>query len=112
MPCFIFFHPAPGDYFLILDFAGIGCVIVQNSTHYGIAGYYATMATQVKLCSSQQQLLTRLQAGCVGFSTTNARPSIAVSLRFLSRNLLIDSPADLRRRGNDGHQPSVLWNSD
>ncbi|EKX42168.1 hypothetical protein GUITHDRAFT_74129, partial [Guillardia theta CCMP2712] len=41
---------------------GIGCVIVQNSTHYGIAGYYATMATQ---------------AGCVGFSTTNARPSIA-----------------------------------
>ena len=30
--------------------------------HYGIAGYYATMATD---------------AGCVGFSTTNARPSIA-----------------------------------
>ena len=41
---------------------GVGVVIAQRSTHYGIAGYYATMATQ---------------AGCVGFSTTNARPSIA-----------------------------------
>jgi len=41
---------------------GIGCVVAQNSTHYGIAGYYATMATE---------------AGCVGFATTNARPSIA-----------------------------------
>ena len=41
---------------------GVGVVIAQRSTHYGIAGYYATMATQ---------------NGCVGFSTTNARPSIA-----------------------------------
>lgn len=41
---------------------GVGVVLAQNSTHYGIAGYYATMATE---------------AGCVGFSTTNARPSIA-----------------------------------
>ena len=41
---------------------GIGCVIAKNSTHYGIAGYYASMAAE---------------AGCVGFSTTNARPSIA-----------------------------------
>ena len=41
---------------------GVGVVIAQGSTHYGIAGYYATMATD---------------AGCVGFSTTNARPSIA-----------------------------------
>jgi len=41
---------------------GVGVVIAQRSTHYGIAGYYATMATQ---------------QGCVGFSTTNARPSIA-----------------------------------
>jgi len=41
---------------------GVGVVFAQNSTHYGIAGYYATMASE---------------AGCVGFSTTNARPSIA-----------------------------------
>lgn len=41
---------------------GVGFVAVQNSTHYGIAGYYATMATQ---------------QGCVGFTGTNARPSIA-----------------------------------
>ena len=41
---------------------GVGVVVAQRSTHYGIAGYYATMATQ---------------QGCVGFSTTNARPSIA-----------------------------------
>ncbi len=41
---------------------GVGFVAVQNSTHYGIAGYYATMATQ---------------AGCIGFTGTNARPSIA-----------------------------------
>ena len=41
---------------------GIGFVAVKNSTHYGIAGYYVTMATD---------------AGCIGFSGTNARPSIA-----------------------------------
>jgi L-2-hydroxycarboxylate dehydrogenase (NAD+) len=41
---------------------GVGFVAVKNSTHYGIAGYYTSMATE---------------AGCVGFSGTNARPSIA-----------------------------------
>lgn len=41
---------------------GVGFVACQNSTHYGIAGYYATMATE---------------QGCVGFTGTNARPSIA-----------------------------------
>ena len=41
---------------------GVGFVAVKNSTHYGIAGYYVTMATE---------------AGCIGFSGTNARPSIA-----------------------------------
>ena len=41
---------------------GVGFVAVQNSTHYGIAGYYATMAAD---------------QGCVGWSGTNARPSIA-----------------------------------
>jgi LDH2 family malate/lactate/ureidoglycolate dehydrogenase len=37
-------------------------VAVRNSTHYGIAGYYATMATK---------------AGMIGITGTNARPSIA-----------------------------------
>jgi len=40
---------------------GIGFVAVRNSTHYGISGYYATMATE---------------QGCVGWTGTNARPSI------------------------------------
>eukprot|EP00629_Pelagomonadales_sp_RCC1024_P008671 CAMPEP_0119271372 /NCGR_PEP_ID=MMETSP1329-20130426/7989_1 /TAXON_ID=114041 /ORGANISM="Genus nov. species nov., Strain RCC1024" /LENGTH=407 /DNA_ID=CAMNT_0007271419 /DNA_START=207 /DNA_END=1427 /DNA_ORIENTATION=- len=43
---------------------GAGVVVAQRSTHYGIAGYYSTMATD---------------AGCIGFSTTNARPSIAAT---------------------------------
>jgi len=41
---------------------GVGFVVSRNSTHYGIAGYYATMATE---------------KGCIGFTGTNARPSIA-----------------------------------
>mmetsp|Transcript_27155 Transcript_27155/g.57097 ORF Transcript_27155/g.57097 Transcript_27155/m.57097 type:complete len:522 (+) Transcript_27155:155-1720(+) len=41
---------------------GVGFVACRNSTHYGIAGYYATMATS---------------QGCVGLTGTNARPSIA-----------------------------------
>ncbi|GMH49611.1 hypothetical protein TrRE_jg5001, partial [Triparma retinervis] len=41
---------------------GVGFVVAKNSTHYGIAGYYATMASD---------------AGCIGFTGTNARPSIA-----------------------------------
>ena len=41
---------------------GVGFVVVRNSTHYGIAGYYVTMATA---------------QGCIGWSGTNARPSIA-----------------------------------
>lgn len=41
---------------------GVGFVACRNSTHYGIAGYYATMATD---------------QGCVGLTGTNARPSIA-----------------------------------
>ncbi len=40
---------------------GVSFVACQNSTHYGIAGYYATMATE---------------NGCIGFTGTNARPSI------------------------------------
>lgn len=50
---------------LAIDMAkefGMGMVAVRNSTHYGIAGYYATMATR---------------RGCIGITGTNARPSIA-----------------------------------
>lgn len=41
---------------------GIGCVVVRNSTHYGIAGYYASMATKENM---------------IGMTFTNARPSIS-----------------------------------
>ena len=41
---------------------GLGMVVVRNSTHYGIAGYYASMAAK---------------AGMIGITGTNARPSIA-----------------------------------
>ena len=37
-------------------------VVVRNSTHYGIAGYYTRMAAN---------------AGCIGMTGTNARPSVA-----------------------------------
>jgi len=40
---------------------GLGAVAVRNSTHYGIAGYYPLMA---------------IEADMIGFSTTNARPSV------------------------------------
>ncbi|MGN0523623.1 MAG: Ldh family oxidoreductase [Eubacterium sp.] len=41
---------------------GLGMTVVRNSCHYGIAGYYATQATQ---------------QGCIGMTGTNARPSVA-----------------------------------
>ncbi len=41
---------------------GMGMVVVRNSCHYGIAGYYSTMATK---------------QGCIGMTGTNARPSVA-----------------------------------
>jgi LDH2 family malate/lactate/ureidoglycolate dehydrogenase len=41
---------------------GLGMVAVKNSTHYGIAGYYCTMATK---------------NGCIGITGSNARPSVA-----------------------------------
>ncbi|MCB5271161.1 MAG: Ldh family oxidoreductase [Candidatus Cloacimonetes bacterium] len=40
---------------------GLGSVAVRNSTHYGICGYYADMATQQDM---------------IGLTFTNARPSI------------------------------------
>ena len=41
---------------------GLGAVAVRNSTHFGIAGYYARMAAQ---------------EGMMGLAVTNARPSVA-----------------------------------
>ena len=41
---------------------GMGMVAARNSTHYGIAGYYATMAVKENM---------------IGITGTNARPSIA-----------------------------------
>ena len=54
---------------------GMGVVAVRNSCHYGIAGYYATMATK---------------AGMIGITGTNARPSIAPT--FGVENMLGTNP--------------------
>jgi L-2-hydroxycarboxylate dehydrogenase (NAD+) len=54
---------------------GIGMVAVRNSTHYGIAGYYALMAAE---------------AGMVGITGTNARPSVAPT--FGTENMLGTNP--------------------
>ncbi len=54
---------------------GIGMTAVRNSTHYGIAGYYATMATK---------------RGMIGITGTNARPSIAPT--FGVENMLGTNP--------------------
>ena len=54
---------------------GMGMVAVRNSTHYGIAGYYATMAAK---------------AGMIGITGTNARPAIAPT--FGVENMLGTNP--------------------
>ena len=54
---------------------GMGMVVARNSCHYGIAGYYATMATD---------------AGMIGITVTNARPSIAPT--FGVENMLGTNP--------------------
>ena len=54
---------------------GMGMVAVRNSTHYGIAGYYALMAAD---------------AGMIGITGTNARPSIAPT--FGVENMLGTNP--------------------
>lgn len=41
---------------------GLGCVTVRNSTHYGIAGYYPSMA---------------VKEGMIGLSVTNTRPAVS-----------------------------------
>lgn len=54
---------------------GLAMVAVRNSTHYGIAGYWTTMATK---------------AGLIGMTGTNARPSIAPT--FGVENMLGTNP--------------------
>ena len=54
---------------------GMGMVAVRNSTHYGIAGYYPLMA---------------IEAGMIGITGTNARPSIAPT--FGVENMLGTNP--------------------
>lgn len=54
---------------------GMGMVAVRNSTHYGIAGYYSLMACD---------------AGMIGMTGTNARPSIAPT--FGVENMLGTNP--------------------
>jgi LDH2 family malate/lactate/ureidoglycolate dehydrogenase len=62
---------------------GMGMVVVRNSCHYGIAGFYTTMATK---------------AGCIGLTGTNARPSVAptfgVEGMFGTNPLTIGIPTD------------------
>jgi LDH2 family malate/lactate/ureidoglycolate dehydrogenase len=54
---------------------GTGAVAVMNSCHYGIAGYYTSMAAR---------------AGCVGITCTNTRPAIAPT--FGIENMLGTNP--------------------
>ena len=62
---------------------GMGMVVVKNSCHYGIAGYYATQATK---------------QGCIGITGTNARPTVAptfgVEGMFGTNPLTIGIPTD------------------
>lgn len=62
---------------------GMGMVVVRNSCHYGIAGYYASMASK---------------EGCIGITGTNARPSVAptfgVEGMFGTNPLTIGIPTD------------------
>ena len=62
---------------------GMGMVAVRNSCHYGIAGYYTSMA------ASQ---------GCIGLTGTNARPTVAptfgVEGMFGTNPLTLGVPTD------------------
>lgn len=62
---------------------GMGMVVARNSCHYGIAGYYASMACK---------------EGCIGMTGTNARPSVAptfgVEGMFGTNPLTIGIPTD------------------
>ena len=57
---------------------GMSMAVIRNSTHYGIAGYWASMA---------------VKAGMIGMTGTNARPSIAPT--FGVENMLGTNPLTL-----------------
>ncbi len=63
---------------------GLGSVAVRNSTHYGIAGYYAKLAAENDM---------------VGMTFTNARPSIAptfaVSPMLGTNPICLGAPSDM-----------------
>ncbi|MCP4132803.1 MAG: Ldh family oxidoreductase [bacterium] len=63
---------------------GLGMVAVRNSTHYGIAGYYTIQAAE---------------AGMIGITGTNARPSIAPT--FGIDNMLGTNPLVFGMPTND-----------
>lgn len=63
---------------------GIAMTAVRNSNHYGIAGYYATMATDEDM---------------IGITGTNARPSIAPT--FGVENMLGTNPLTIALPTND-----------
>ncbi len=62
---------------------GMGMVVVRNSCHYGIAGYYTSMATE---------------NGCIGLTGPNARPSVALTFgvegMFGTNPLTLGVPTD------------------
>ncbi|MBQ7971522.1 MAG: Ldh family oxidoreductase [Clostridia bacterium] len=62
---------------------GMGMVVVRNSCHYGIAGYYTSMAAK---------------EGCVALTGTNARPTVAptfgVEGMFGTNPLTLGVPTD------------------
>ena len=62
---------------------GMGMVVVRNSCHYGIAGYYTSMAAK---------------QGCIGLTGTNARPTVtpthAVEGMFGTNPLTLGVPTD------------------
>ena len=88
---------------------GMGMVAVRNSCHYGIAGYYSTMACK---------------EGCIGITGTNARPSVAptfgVEGMFGTNPLTIGIPTDeefdfiidcassITQNGEDVHPGTVI----
>lgn len=78
---------------IIIDKAktyGMAMAAIRNSTHYGIAGYWATMASK---------------KGLIGITGTNARPSIAPT--FGVENMLGTNPLTVAFPTNDDF-PFVL----
>ncbi len=63
---------------------GLGMVVVRNSCHYGIAGYYPSMACK---------------QGCIGITGTNARPSVAPIFGIANARVkaLCSQPAPIMR---------------